>query len=87
MNRSKGDRLPDLDAFLPRLARLHAEVLAVPEMPSTIARSYSEFLRTEVGRGRRLPEHEVFGRYRDVVRPLAQIASNQGFVGDWRPRP
>ena len=87
VNRSKGDRLPDLDAFLPRLARLHSEALAVPEMPPALARSYSEFLRTEVGGARRLSDDEVLGRYRDVVQPLAQIASNQGFVGGWRPGP
>lgn len=87
MNRSKGDRIPDLDIFLPRLARLHARALTVREIPGEMARSYSDFLRIEIAGSRELLEEKLHERYRDVVRPLAQIAANQGFVEGWRPHP
>lgn len=84
-NRSKGDRIPDLDLFLPRLADLHAEALAVPDLPPAVVRGYSDFLGFDVTGPGRPPRDVVASRYRDLVRPLAQIASNQGFPGGWRP--
>jgi hypothetical protein len=42
VNRSKGDSIPDMGVFLPRLARLHAEVIVTAELPPAMAGSYSK---------------------------------------------
>jgi hypothetical protein len=85
VNRSKGDRIPDIDVFLPRLARLHAEVIVTSQLPPAMARSYSDFLRMEIaGDGADMRNAIVF-RYRERLGPLAQIATGQGFPGGWRP--
>ncbi len=86
-NRSKGDRLPDLDLFLPRLADLHAQAIALPDLPAAVVRGYSEFLRVDLAGLERPPRDVVVDRYRDLLLPLAQIASNQGFSCGWRPTP
>lgn len=85
INRSKGDRIPDLSIFLPKLARLHAEVISTSALPPGTAHSYSEFLGLEIG-GDHAPSAEaVIDRYMERVTPLAQIATNQGFPGGWSP--
>lgn len=85
VNRSKGDRIPDIDVYLPRLAHLHADIIVACELPPAMARSYSDFLRLDIAGDRASIRDEITGRYRDRLAPLAQIAAGQGFLGGWRP--
>ena len=84
-NRSKGDSIPDMGVFLPRLARLHAEVIVTAELPPAMAGSYSDFLRMDVATARAEHRNEIADRYSERLAPLAQIAISQGFPGGWRP--
>lgn len=85
VNRSKGDRIPNLERFLPRLANLHAEALALPELPQAMVRGYAEFLRMDVAGATRPSRREVLARYVETMGPLARQAENQGFQGGWAP--
>jgi hypothetical protein len=84
VNRAKSDRLPALEIYLPRLAALHAAIVRLPVLPPTVARDYSEFLRVPVKGLAALDARDVARRYNEVVRPMAQIAANQGFPQGWR---
>jgi hypothetical protein len=84
LNRDKADQIPDLDVYLPRLACLHAAIVSLPELPARLKAGYAEFLGQDIARLDGILKREVVERYEEVIRPLAQIAVNQGFPGQWR---
>lgn len=85
-NRGKGDHLPDLDLYLPRLGALHAAVLRRDGLPAALRGSYAELLGFEVCERTQIDADLVTTRYEAVIRPLAQIALNQGFPAGWRSK-
>jgi len=84
VNRSKSDHLPELDLYLPRLAALHAGIMRRPRLPPGLAQAYARFLGVDPAQLAELTPQWVEDRYHQVVRPLAQIAANQGFPENWR---
>lgn len=87
VNRNKSDHLPALDLYLPRLAALHAGILRRPSLRRGLAQTYAEFLGVDPSQLIGLTPQWIEDRYQQVVRPLAQIAANQGFPTDWRNVP
>lgn len=83
-NRSKSGRLPSLDLYLPRLAALHTIIMRQPGLPRSLAASYGEFLGIDPHALASLTSELVLAHYGRVIRPLAQIAINQGFPSDWQ---
>jgi hypothetical protein len=84
VNRNKSDHLPALDLYLPRLAALHAGILAHVRLPRALANAYAQFLGVEADGLAHVTPGVVEDRYQKLVRPLAQIAADQGFPTNWR---
>lgn len=82
-NRKKSDHLPALDLYLPRLAALHTSVLRRSSLPRGLAEVYSEFFGVAPSHLMGLSSASIEDRYHQVIRPLAQIAANQGFPAEW----
>lgn len=82
-NRSKSDHLPALDLYLPRLAGLHADVLRQRRLPSGLAEAYAGFFGVSPSQLSGLTQNWIEERYSQLIRPLAQIAANQGFPAHW----
>jgi hypothetical protein len=84
LNRSKSDRLPAIDLYLPRLAALHGRVISGAVLPHGLAQSYGNALGVDVEKLRGLSADWVARRYEQLVTPLAQIAANQGLSANRR---
>ncbi len=83
-NSQKGDNLPNLDLYLPRLSSLHREsVFAVRERPQMLE-DYANWFMTDITGVTSMSEEQFFQRYRETIEPQLQIARNQGFRSDWR---
>jgi hypothetical protein len=80
VNRDKADRIPDVDSHLPRLARLHAAIVGRSDLPPALARGYAAFLGVETAALSDLSIVDIIDHFERVIRPLAQIAANQGFA-------
>ncbi|TPM23822.1 HNH endonuclease domain-containing protein [Mesorhizobium sp. B2-3-6] len=83
-NRNKSDHLPALDLYLPRLAGLHAGILRQPGLPPGLAEAYAGFFGVDPPQLVGLTQQWIEDRYDQLIRPLAQLAANQGFPTDWR---
>jgi hypothetical protein len=83
VNRNESDHLPALDLYLPRLAALHAGVLRRPSLPLGLAQVYAEFLGVAPPQLIELSSEWIDDPYHQMIRPLAQIAANQGFPTEW----
>lgn len=83
-NRNKSDHHPALDLYLPRLAGLHAGVLRQPALPPGLAEAYAGFFGVDPSQLVGLTQQWIEDRYSQLIRPLAQLAANQGFPTDWR---
>lgn len=83
-NSSKGDALPDLDTYLPRLVSLHAGAIEVAKERPKLLEDYTESFKLDLPALLALGENGLREKYRQVVNPQAQIAINQGFQSGWR---
>jgi hypothetical protein len=83
VNRDKSDKVPALDTYLPRLAALHASIIVRADLPRALAAAYSEFMGVPVRALAAVDANAIADRYEAIVRPLAQIAVNNGFPADW----
>ncbi len=83
-NSSKGDTLPDLEAYLPRLVSLHRGAIEVAKGRPKLLEDYSEAFKLDVSGLLALGEDGLCGKYRDVMISQAQIAANQGFQTGWK---
>jgi hypothetical protein len=86
-NSKKGDVLPDLGVYLPRLAKLHFAVLHVARKRPRFLEDYTDCFKDNIESLLALGEDGFVQKYRDVFVPQAQIAINQGFQSGWRLRP
>jgi hypothetical protein len=82
-NSRKNDAIPDLDVYLPRLAKLHFAALGVAKRRPRFLENYTDCFKDDadelLGRG----EDRFVARYREVILPQALIATNLGFQPDW----
>jgi HNH endonuclease/Peptidase S24-like len=83
-NSSKGDTLPDLDTYLPRLVSLHVGAIQVAKAKPKLLEDYTEAFKLDVPGLLALGEDGLCAKYRDVMASQAQIAANQGFQTGWK---
>ena len=82
-NSSKGDALPKLDLYLPRLAKLHFKAFEAARKYPRFLEDYSDCFKQGPGDLLALGENGFAIKYREVILPQAQIATNQGFRSGW----
>lgn len=85
-NSSKNDLLPDLDLYLPRLAKLHFAAIETAKNWPKFPEDYTDCFKLDVPRLLALGEAGLERKYREVVTPQAQIAMNLGFQPGWKAR-
>jgi HNH endonuclease len=85
-NSSKNDVLPDLDLYLPRLAKLHFGAIEVAKKRPKLLEDYTDCFKQDVSGLLALGEAGFVTKYREVIVPQAQIAMNQGFQSGWKLR-
>jgi len=85
-NSSKNDVLPDLDLYLPRLAKLHFGAIGVAKNRPKLLEDYTDCFKQDVSGLLTLGESGFVAKYREVILPQAQIAINQGFQSGWKLR-
>jgi hypothetical protein len=83
-NSSKGDTLPDLDTYLPRLVSLHVGAIEVAKERPKLLEDYTEAFKLDVPGLLAVGEDGLRAKYRDVMASQAQIAGNQGFQTGWK---
>lgn len=86
VNSSKSNQLPDLDFYLPRLARQQQEALRffLEKSPSSgLLEDYLQ-LAPELSELVTLSPEDFTQRYRATLGPMIQIATNMGFRAGWR---
>lgn len=85
-NSSKNDVLPDLDIYLPRLAKLHFGAIEVAKKWPKFLEDYMDCFKEDADSLLSLGENGLLVMYRQVIIPQAQIAMNQGFQSGWKLR-
>lgn len=83
-NSSKGDTLPDLDTYLPRLVSLHVGAIEVAKEKPKLLEDYTEAFKLDVPGLLALGEEGLRAKYHGVMNSQAQIAANQGFQTGWK---
>ena len=76
-NSRKNDVLPDLDLYLPRLAKLHFTAIEVGQKRPKLLEDYIDCFKLDASRMLALGENGFAAKYREVIFPQAQIAINQ----------
>jgi len=82
-NSRKGDSIPELNLYLPRLAKFHRESIVAIKKRPRLLEDYTEFFKQDVSGLLSLGEEAFISKYREIVIPQTQIAINQGFEGGW----
>lgn len=85
-NSRKNDVLPDLDLYLPRLAKLHFGAIKVAKKRPKLLEDYTDCFKQDVSGLLALGEGGFITKYREIIVPQAQIAINQGFQSGWKLR-
>ena len=85
-NSSKGDALPDLDRYLPRLARLHFGAIEAAKKRPKFLEDYTDCFKQDASDLLALGVDGFIVKYREVILPQALIARNQGFKSGWMLR-
>ena len=83
-NSSKGDAVPDVDLYLPRLAKLQFRAIKALQGKERLLEDYTDCFQLDVPGLVSLGEDGLLKHYQAVVLPQAQIAINQGFQAGWR---
>ena len=82
-NSSKNDVLPDLNIYLPRLAKLHFGAIDTAKERPKLLEDYTDCFMRSPADLLALGESGLQAKYRQVMEPQAQIARNQGFQSGW----
>lgn len=85
-NSSKNDVLPDLDLYLPRLAKLHSAAIEAAKERPKLLEDYVDCFKQDTTDLLALGESGFSAKYREVIVPQAQIARNLGFQFGWKLR-
>jgi hypothetical protein len=83
-NSSKGDTLPDLDTYLPRLVSLHSGAISLAKERPKLLEDYTEAFKLDVPGLLALSESALRAKYHDIMASQAQVAANQGFQMGWK---
>lgn len=84
MNSRKGDSLPHLGLYLPRLAQFHFAVIDTAKHSARFLEEYADCFRLDRPGLLALGEASMVHKYRELVEPQALIARNLGFSSEWR---
>jgi hypothetical protein len=82
-NSRKGDALPKLNIFLPKLSSLHREAVLVLRDKPRLLEDYANWFNSDIAGIAVLSAEGFLQHYRESFEPQLQIASNQGFQIDW----
>jgi hypothetical protein len=82
-NSRKSDSIPDINLYLPRLAKFHHESIVAIKKRPRLLEDYTELFKQDVSELLSLSEEAFISKYREIIIPQAQIAINQGFEGNW----
>lgn len=85
-NSKKGDLIPDLTFYLPRLAMFHLDAIRVAIQHPRLLEDYTDCFKLAPDALIALGEEGFMAKYREVITPQAQIAMNQGFQYGWKLR-
>lgn len=85
-NSSKNDVLPNLDLYLPRLAKLHFAAIEAAKKRPKFLEDYTDCFKQDTASLLALGEIGFVAKYREVILPQTQIAMNQGFQSGWKLR-
>lgn len=85
-NSSKNDALPDIDLYLPRLAKLHFGAIDAAMRRPKFLEDYEDCFKQDADGLLALGVDGFVAKYREVIVPQAQIARNQGFQSGWKIR-
>lgn len=85
-NSSKNDVLPDLDLYLPRLAKLHFSAIDATKNRPKLLEDYTDCFKQDAAGLLALGVDGFFAKYREIFVPQIQIARNQGFRSEWKLR-
>jgi hypothetical protein len=85
-NSKKGDAVPDLNIYVPRLARLHFGAIEITKKQPRLLEDYINCFKMDADDLLSLGENGFVAKYREVLVPQAQIALNQGFQSEWQYR-
>ncbi len=83
-NSSKNDVLPDLDLYVPRLAKLHFGAIEIAKKRPKFLEDYINCFKQDGESLLALGENGFVAKYREVIVPQAQIAMHQGFQSGWK---
>jgi hypothetical protein len=83
INSLKGDRLPDLDQYLPRLSHLHHTAVAMMAKHPRLLDDHLSFFGCDLTTLKKLDVQHFERRYDEILRPQAQIAVQQGYLDGW----
>jgi len=82
-NSKKGDMLPDLEIYLPRLAELHYKAIEVALNRPKLLEDYITCFNEEPPKLLSLGMQGLLKKYHNIIVPQTQIAINQGFQAGW----
>lgn len=85
-NSSKNDVLPNLDLYLPRLAKLHFAAIEAAKKRPKFLEDYTDCFKEDAASLLALGEIGFVTKYQEVMLPQTQIAMNQGFQSGWKLR-
>lgn len=85
-NSSKGHMLPDLDLYLPRLAKFHFDAICSAKTVPKYLKDYTDCFKQDAAGLLALGEIGFVTKYREVIEPLDLIARHQGFQPGWKLR-
>ncbi|MFC1714407.1 HNH endonuclease domain-containing protein [Candidatus Poribacteria bacterium] len=84
VNSSKGNRLPDLDHYIPDMAKLHLRSLRILKQFPVLLEEYVDCYKIDWDSLCQTDEEQFYQKVRDNFIPLFTTAKNQGFETDWR---
>jgi len=82
-NSSKGDLLPDLDLYLPRLVKVQMGAIQSMKEHPKMLEDYTNCFKQDVACLVAMSEHDLATKYREVMSAQVQIAENMGFQPGW----
>ena len=82
-NSSKGDLLPDLDLYLPRLVKVQMGAIRSMKGHPKMLEDYTNCFKQDVACLVDMSEQDLTTKYREVMSAQVQIAENMGFQPGW----
>ena len=82
-NSQKGNALPDLDIYLPRMANLHRDAISALKDKPRFMEDFANGFKQDIFSLMSQKDKGLLTKYRELILPLYQIAKNIGFEDSW----